>query len=73
MAGRKAKPEVNRSEWHARRVEAARTPREKLWAYCHWLVAEAWHAGPDHLEDTTVLIRNRINQLIEARKEATKR
>ena len=69
MAGRSKKPENNRRDWHSRRVTEARTPKEVLWAYCHWLVAEAFHAGPDHLEATTVMVRDRITALTEARKE----
>ncbi|GGM27439.1 hypothetical protein GCM10011608_10250 [Micromonospora sonchi] len=72
MAGRRTKPEVNRRTWHENKVKAARTPKEVLWALCHWLVAEAFHAGPDHLQATTDLVRARIAELTEARKEATR-
>ncbi|MFG2046104.1 hypothetical protein ACGFIW_01570 [Micromonospora sp. NPDC048935] len=72
MAGRSRKPEVNRQQWHEKRVAAARTPKETLWALCHWLVAEAFHAGPDQIQAATVMVRDRINELTEARKEATR-
>lgn len=68
MAGRRTKPEANRHGWHSANVEAAETPKSRLWAYCHWLVAEAWAAGPEQLNRTTDLIQNHINDLIEARK-----
>jgi len=68
MAGRKTKPEVNRRDWHSRRVVEARTPKSKLWAYCHWLVAEAFHAGPEQLTRTTDLVRTQIDELMKARK-----
>ncbi|MER7166745.1 hypothetical protein ABT336_11875 [Micromonospora sp. NPDC000207] len=72
MAGRRAKPEVNRRNWHGERVEKARTPKERLWALCHWLVAEAFHAGPDQMHSTTELIEQRINDLTEVRREASR-
>ncbi|MEV0214324.1 hypothetical protein [Micromonospora sp. NPDC050695] len=72
MAGRSTKPEVNRHQWHERRVAEARTPREKLWALCHWLVAEAFHAGPDQLQAATVMVRDRITEMTDARKEAAR-
>lgn len=72
MAGRRVKPQVNRSAWHEGRVEEATTPKGKLWALCHWLVAEAWHAGPDQLQAATDMVRARIDELTEARKEATR-
>lgn len=72
MAGRARKPEVNRHAWHEARVAEARTPKEKLWALCHWLVAEAFHAGPDQLQAATDMVRGRITELAEARKEATR-
>lgn len=72
MAGRSKKPEVNRRDWHSARVAEARTPKAALWAYCHWLVAEAFHAGPEQLEAATRLIRDQINALIQARKAGTR-
>ncbi|MER7331730.1 MULTISPECIES: hypothetical protein [unclassified Micromonospora] len=72
MAGRSTKPEVNRRDWHSTRVAEAETPKQKLWAYCHWLVAEAFHAGPTQLEAATVMVRDRITELTEARKEAAR-
>lgn len=72
MAGRSTKPEVNRRMWHEAKVAQARTPKEALWALCHWLVAEAWHAGPDQLQTTTDMVRARIADLTEARKETTR-
>lgn len=67
MAGRRTKPEVNRRGWHAARVESARTPKARLWAYCHWLVAEAFHAGQAPLDDVTQVVRGEIDKLTEAR------
>lgn len=72
MAGRSKKPEVNRREHHSRKVAEARTPKEQLWAYCHWLVAEAFHAGPEQIQAATVLVRNLIDTLIDGRKEAAR-
>lgn len=72
MAGRATKPEVNRRDHHQDKVTAARTPKQALWAYCHWLVAEAFHAGPEHLEAATVLVRDRVTALIDVRKEPTR-
>lgn len=71
MAGRRKKPEVNRRNWHAARVQQARTPREVLWAWCHWLVAEAWHAGPDGLAEATRVVSGQTHALIEERRTPT--
>lgn len=72
MAGRSRKPEVNRHMWHQGQVDRARTPKEKLWALCHWLVAEAFHAGPDQINDAAGMVHARIAELAEARKETTR-
>jgi hypothetical protein len=69
VAGRSSKPVENRRKYHAEKVERAETPKSRLWAYCHWLVAEAFHAGPTHLDATTDMIRTRIAELAESRKE----
>lgn len=72
MAGRKKKPEVNRREHHAKNVAKAETPKQKLWAYCHWLVAEAFHAGPTHLDEATTVVQDQIDKLTTARKEGNR-
>lgn len=39
------KARERRRLWHEARIEAARTPKARLWAACGWLVAEAWRLG----------------------------
>lgn len=73
MAGRRQKPQVNRRRYHEAQVAAARTPRAVLWAYCHWLVAAAWHAGGDRLTTTTDSVRRLVEELERDREEVRTR
>lgn len=73
MAGRRTKPQVNRRNWHQQRVAGADTPKARLWAWCHWLVAEAWHAGEKQVEEATEMVRARVEDLIREREETKTR
>lgn len=44
--------EERRRRWHQSRVDDAQTPKQRLWAACGWLVAEAWR-------------RNRVDDALE--------
>ena len=70
MAGRRTKPQVNRHRYHSAKVAAARTPHATMQAYCEWLKAEVWHAGPEQARTTSALLRAHINELIKRREEA---
>ena len=45
MRDRRAKTTVNRRAHHLRRLQLAGTDRDRLWAACAWLVAEAVRAS----------------------------
>lgn len=72
MAGRSTKPHINRRNHYQQQIAKAETPKSMLWAYCHWLVAEAFHAGPDRLTQVTDLVRDQIDQLTAVRKETNR-
>ncbi len=62
--------EKRRVEFHRGRVDTAETPKAEVWALCHWLVAEAWHA--DRVADTITVVEQQITNIRTARSEARK-
>ncbi len=60
---RAARSEERRRAWHQGRVDAARTPKERLWAACGWLVAEAWRRG--RVDDATETVLTAVHEITE--------
>lgn len=71
MAGRRTKPQINRRRFHSARVAEAATPKERLWALCHWLVAESFQSG--RLNETIEIVETHLAELIKARELAESR
>lgn len=49
--------------WHQSRVDDARTPKQRLWAACGWLVAEAWRRG--RVDDATETVLTAVHEIRE--------
>lgn len=60
QAKRKA---ARRLAWHQDRVDNAPTPRQRLWAACGWLVAEAWRSN--RLDDATEAVLTAVHEIRE--------
>lgn len=53
----------NRRRHHEQQIRAAVDDRQKLWATCQWLTAEALHAGA--IPEATEYLTTYIHQLAE--------
>lgn len=61
---KRAKRQVeNRRKHHRMQINAAVDDRQRLWAVCHWLLAEALHAGI--VPETTDYLTAYIDRLLE--------
>jgi hypothetical protein len=53
----------NRRRHHEDQISRARTPRQRLWAACSWLVVEAWKAGV--LDEAFELVLTKVHEIRE--------
>jgi hypothetical protein len=53
----------NRRDHHERQIEAARTPSQKIWAACGWLISEAQIAG--RFDDALDAIITKVHEIRE--------
>lgn len=56
-----ANAEARRKEWHQGQIDAADTPKNRLWRVCGWLVAEAWRRN--RITDVEAAVMAKIHEL----------